>query len=71
METTTNVLKTETLLSKMWNFSNPIAEKTIGYYTFRICEGFIVEKKKTYLLYKNCGFLGIFDSVQEAKNFIN
>lgn len=61
----------ETLVNKMFNFSNPIAQKTIEGITYRICEGFIKDKKKIYLLYQNCGFVGIFDSVQQAKDSIN
>ncbi len=65
---TTNGLSEETLVSKMWNYDNPLAQKTIGGIDYRIAEGFIVDKKKTYLLYKDGIIFGEpFNSVEEIK----
>lgn len=58
-----------TFRSKMFNYDNPFAEKTIRGIVYRIAEGFIIDKKKSYLLYKDDKLVGTYTSVEEAKEF--
>ncbi len=53
----------------LFNFSNPICYKFIGRKKLRIYEGKIVNKKKTYILSLGRKKLGVFNSVEDAKNF--
>ena len=59
-----------TFLNKMWNYDNPIAEKTINGKVYRIADGFIIDKKKSYILYKGGKLVGTYTSVEEAKEFV-
>jgi hypothetical protein len=53
--------------SKLFNYDEPIASKTINGVDLRIAEGLTRDKKKTYLLYADGGIIGEFDSVADAK----
>jgi len=53
--------------TKMFNYNEPIASKTINGVDLRIAEGLIRDKKKTYLLYADGGIIGEFYSVADAK----
>lgn len=67
----TNHFTEETLLSKVWNFDCPIAEKTVNGINYRIAEGFIKDRKKTYLLYKDGIVIGTYNHVYEAKKVVD
>ncbi len=69
-ERITKAIFGETLESKLFNFDNPIAYITIHGIMYRIAEGFIVNKKKTYILYKHKTPMGVFSSVEEAQNHV-
>lgn len=56
---------------KLYNYHNPIAQKIIKGVEYRIAEGLIRNKKKTYLLFRNRFIIGEFSSVQEAKKQTN
>jgi hypothetical protein len=54
----------------MFNYEHPIAEKDINGINFRITEGLIRNKRKTYLLYANGNIIGEFYSVSDIKMII-
>jgi hypothetical protein len=56
--------------SKLFNYDEPIASKTINGVDLRIAEGLTRDKKKTYLLYADGGIIGEFDSVADAKSAV-
>lgn len=62
-----DILFKDDIRFKLYNYHNPIAQKTIDGVDFRIAEGLIRNKKKTYLLFRNRFIFGEFNSVQEAK----
>ena len=64
-----NPLKSKDIRFKLFNFSNPICTKKLGRKKLRIYEGRIVNKKKTYILSLSRKKLGVFSSVNEAKQF--
>jgi hypothetical protein len=55
----------------IFNFDNPLAEKTINGTTLKIVEGLIKDKRKTYLLYTDNQLIGEFYSVKDIKNIVN
>jgi hypothetical protein len=55
----------------IFNFDNPLAEKTINGITLKIVEGLIKDKRKTYLLYTDNQLIGEFYSVKDIKNIVN
>ncbi len=57
--------------TNLFNFDNPIAEKTINGITLKIVEGLIENKRKTYLLYADNQLIGEFYSVKDIKNIVN
>lgn len=57
--------------TNLFNFDNPIAEKTINDITLKIVEGLIKNKRKTYLLYADNQLIGEFYSVKDIKNIVN
>ena len=58
-----------TFRQNLWNYDNPLAQKTVNGINFRIAEGFIIDKKKSYILYKDSKLVGTYTSVEEAKEF--
>ena len=56
--------------TNMFNYDNPIAEKTINGVNLRIAEGLIRDKRKTYLLYADGKIIGEFYSVQDIKRIV-
>ena len=57
--------------NSLFNYENPIAEKTINGINFRIATGLVRNKRQTYLLYANGKIIGEFYSVQDAKKIVN
>lgn len=55
----------------MWNKDYPLAEKTVGGINFRVAEGFIRNRKKSYLVYRNMKDVGMFMSLDDAKKAID
>jgi hypothetical protein len=55
---------------RVWNYDNPIAQKTINGVDLRIAEGLIRNKQKTYLLYANGSIIGEFYSVDDIKKIV-
>jgi len=60
------------LASCMWNYWYPIASKVMDDIDYRITDGFIdwVAKKKSVILYKDGHIVGVFNTVDEAKDFV-
>lgn len=61
----------ENLESKLFNFDNPLAEREVNGVVYKIADGFIKDKKKTYILYKGKDLIGTFDSVDDAKQHVS
>ncbi len=59
-----------TFLNRIHNFDNPLATRMINGNLFRIAHGLPIDKKHTYILYKNDKFVGTYSSVEEAKEFV-
>lgn len=55
------------LKSNVFNYDNPIAEADINGNNFRITDGHVRDKHKTYLLYKNGDIVSEHNSVHDAK----
>ena len=58
------------LVSCMWNWWHPIAERKLEGIVYKITDGFIENNKKTYLLYKDACIVGKFNSIMDAKEFV-
>jgi len=60
------------LVSCMWNYWHPHASTVLDGIDYRITDGFIdwVAKKKSYILYKDGCIVGVFNTVDEAKDFV-
>lgn len=54
----------------LFNYDNPLAERTINGVNLRIAEGLIRSKRKTYLLYADGAIIGEFYSVDDIKKVI-
>lgn len=61
----------ETLESKLFNFDNPVAIREVNGVVYKIAEGLINDKKKTYILYRDKDLIGTFDSVDAAKQHVS
>ncbi|MDG1805922.1 hypothetical protein [Flavicella sp.] len=55
---------------KLFNYDNPIAEKTVNGVNLRIAEGLIRNKEKTYLLYADGSMVGEFYVISDIKKII-
>lgn len=64
-----NVFKSKNIKANVFNFSNPICYKKVGRKLLKIYTGKVVNRKKTYILSLGRVKLGVFNSVQEAKDF--
>ena len=60
------------LVSCMWNYWHPHASTVLDGIDYRITDGFIdwVAKKQSYILYKDGCIVGVFNSIDEAKEFV-
>lgn len=58
-----------TFLNLLCNYDNPCAEKTVNGVVYRIAYGLAIDKKRTYILYKDDKFVGAYSSIEEAKEF--
>jgi hypothetical protein len=60
------------LVACMWNYWCPIASTILDGIDYRITDGFVdwKAKKKSYILYKDGCIVGVFDMVDEAKDFV-
>lgn len=56
--------------SNVFNFHHPLAEKTVDGIVYKIAQGDVVDKKKTYDLYKGDELIGNYNSVDEAKKYV-
>jgi hypothetical protein len=61
----------EDIRQKLFNYDNPIISEIINGVEIRIAEGFIKNKRKTYLLYANGDIIGEFYSVNDIITIIN
>lgn len=52
--------------TNVFNYNNPIAEKTSNGVDLRIAEGLTRDKQKTYLIYADGKIIGEFYSVNDA-----
>lgn len=57
--------------TNLFNYDNPIAEKTINDINLKIVSGLLRDNKKTYLLYVGGEIVGEFYSVVDIKKLIN
>lgn len=57
--------------TNVFNYDNPIAEKTINGVNLRIVVGLIRDSRKTYLLYASGVIVGEFYSVTDIKKLIS
>ena len=60
------------LTNNLWNYWQPHASTVLDGIDYRITDGFVdmVAKKKSYLLYKDGFIVGVFNSVNDAKDFV-
>ena len=56
----------------VFNYDTPIASRIIDGIDYRITQGFIdlIAKKSSVILYKDGYIIGVFDVVDEAKDFV-
>jgi hypothetical protein len=64
------VANNKDIRTNVFNYDNPIAEKTVNGVELRIAEGLTRNKEKTYLLYADGKIVGEFYSVNDAKNVV-
>jgi len=60
------------LHSFVFNYDTPIASRVMDGIDYRIAQGFIdlIAKKTSVILYKDGDIVGVFDTVDNAKDFV-
>jgi len=65
-----NLFQKDDIRKNLFNYDEPILQKTVGKFDIRIAHGYVKDKKKTYLLYVNGSVVAELNSLEDAKSLV-